>query len=63
MTLFAVTHQDLARGEEANMLVAICKTEKIAERIKREMEEEAIEDGSRIDGVTIFIEEIEYLDK
>lgn len=63
MTLFAVIHQDLARGDEANKLVVICKTEKIAERVKREMEKEAIEDGSRIDGVTIFVEEIEFLDE
>lgn len=63
MTLFAVINQDLARGDEANMLVVVCKTKEIAERIKKEIDKDRIEDGSRIDGVTIFIEEIEYLDK
>ena len=63
MTLFAVIDRDLARGNEANEVLVVCKTIEITERVKKEIED-ARSDGEPIeDGLFIEIHEVAYQDE
>ncbi len=63
MTLFAIVERDLARGDEANQIVVVCKTLETAKRIKKEIEDSRRDGESIEDGLFIEIYEVAYQDE
>jgi hypothetical protein len=65
MMVYVVVDRDLAMGNNANTVISVCKTLKLAQKIKKEIDENRqrdLDEDCR-NGLSVFIEESLYLEK